>query len=128
MVGYGTTKCALQYLTDGLAPEHRDTNVLVGSISPGLVRTETVARGIPHIPPAMRASRFEFMNAIAELPTTSAAWIVAQTSSNRRNGVRLVWLTRRRLLLRLLQRKLRPRRVLQDRAAAGGPDCSDSAT
>ena len=124
MLGYGTTKCALQYLTDGLAIEQRGSGVIVGSISPGLVLTEAVARGLPHIPSTMRPARFAFMNAIAELPSTSAAWIVARVTQNTRNGARFVWLTRSRLFARQLQRRFRPRKVLAQWAAEGGPDLS----
>lgn len=112
MVGYGTTKCALQYLTDGLAREHDGSGVLIGSISPGLVLTEAVARNMKLVPPAMRAARVAYMNVIADLPITSARWIVAETRANTRNGVRLVWLTRQRLLWRKWSARFLPRDVV----------------
>jgi NAD(P)-dependent dehydrogenase (short-subunit alcohol dehydrogenase family) len=112
MVGYGATKVALQYLTDGLAREHEGTGVIVGSISPGLVLTEAVTRNMALIPPAQRAPRIAYMNIIAELPITSARWIVAETTRNRRNGLRLNWLTKRKLLWRKLTARIAPRDVV----------------
>jgi hypothetical protein len=52
------------------------------------------------------------MNIIAELPITSARWIVAETTRNRRNGLRLAWLTKQRLLWRKLTARIAPRDVV----------------
>src|SRR3546814_18468874 len=70
MIGYSTTKRAVQFLTQSLVGDVRGLPVLVGAISPGLVMTdgflreharlphgpERLARG-PHGKTAGRASR-----------------------------------------------------------------------
>ena len=119
MLGYATTKCALQFLTSGLAAEHQDKAVIIGTVSPGLVLTEAVARELARAPSAMRSARLLRMNMIAELPLASAEWIADRTTDNKRNGARLVWLTRRRLLARRLFARFKPRDVAEKWARSG---------
>jgi len=113
MLGYATTKCALQFLTDGLAREHAGTGVTIGSISPGLVLTEAVAREMSHIPATVRATRLGYLDVIGELPGTTADWIASETLRAQRNGIKLIWLTSRKLLARKLTRRIAPRDVVQ---------------
>lgn len=105
MLGYGTTKCALRHFADGLAAECRGTALVVGSISPGLILTGPVLRGLSRMPPAMQAARVDYMNRIADTPAESAAWIADLTTNNATTGRCFVRLTPLVLRSRLLWRR-----------------------
>jgi NAD(P)-dependent dehydrogenase (short-subunit alcohol dehydrogenase family) len=76
MTGYATTKRAVQFFTDSLAIEARDTPVIVGAVSPGLVLTEGFFREHAKTPPEQ-----------------SAAWAAEAMLANRESGRTLAWLT-----------------------------------
>jgi chlorophyll(ide) b reductase len=105
MLGYGTTKSALRHFADGLAAECRATPVLVASISPGLILTDPVIRGLQRMPPAMQAARVAYVNRIADTPAESAEWIADLTLTNRAPGRCFVRLTPTVLRARLLWRR-----------------------
>src|SRR3546814_6454288 len=61
MIGYSTTKRAVQFLTQSLVGEVRGLPVLVGAISPGLVMTDGFLREharLPHGPERMARERW----------------------------------------------------------------------
>jgi NAD(P)-dependent dehydrogenase (short-subunit alcohol dehydrogenase family) len=105
MLGYGTTKCALRHFADGLASECSAAPIVVGSISPGLILTGPVLRGLARMPPAMQATRVAYMNRIADTPAESAAWIADLTTNNATTGRCFVRLTPLVLRSRLLWRR-----------------------
>src|SRR3546814_12178938 len=73
MIGYSTTKRAVQFLTQSLVGEVRGLPVLVGAISPGLVMTDGFLREharLPHGPESMARERW--VNVIADHAHTLA--------------------------------------------------------
>src|SRR3546814_18477808 len=75
MIGYSTTKRAVQFLTQSLVREVRGLPVLVGAIIPGLVMTDGSLREHPRLPHGPeRMARERWVNVIRDPFETPAAW------------------------------------------------------
>jgi NAD(P)-dependent dehydrogenase (short-subunit alcohol dehydrogenase family) len=99
---YGATKYAVRYVTKALARATKETSVAVGSISPGMVRTDLLQRSVD---PA-RAARAERVFALlADEVDTVAPWLADRVLADRGGG-RIAWLTPARLVPRVARRLL----------------------
>jgi NAD(P)-dependent dehydrogenase (short-subunit alcohol dehydrogenase family) len=107
MLGYATSKAALQFFTAGLAIEAQGSGITIGSVSPGLVLTEAVAREFARLPLELRPARTRVMNRIADTPEVSARWIVDCVQTNTSPHPRFVRLTRRARLTRRMRQWFR---------------------
>jgi NAD(P)-dependent dehydrogenase (short-subunit alcohol dehydrogenase family) len=105
---YGTTKAAMRYLTDVLAAEMRDTDVIVGALQPGMVVTDLVTREREVNPETWERNRRIFC-ILCDRVETVTPWLVQRMLANRRNGARIKWLTAGKLALRFLTAPFRPR-------------------
>jgi len=112
MIGYATTKIAVEYFSRWFAREVAGQGVIVGSLSPGLVITEGFLREHAAVPPDVRRYREAYVNAIGDDVETVATWFATQIIDNRRNGARFVWLTPRKLMWRKWLAKVRRRDLL----------------
>lgn len=93
MIGYATTKRAVQFFTKAFAAEMSDTKVLVGGISPGLVMTEGFFREHGRTPPELRAVREKTVNLIGDSVETVARWAARIMATNMQTGREFRWLT-----------------------------------
>lgn len=109
MNGYATTKSAVTYLTRSLAEEVKDSSVIVGAISPGLVITEGFLREHAKLSVEAARQRRDWVNLIADHPETTARWAARIIDENTQNGRVFTWLTPRKIRDR---RKGRPRDIL----------------
>jgi len=100
LTAYGTTKRALTYFTRAMAVETRGTGVTIGALSPGMMITDLLTRPLERSPDLERMKKF--FNILADRPETVARFLVPRILQNQTNGAHLVWLTRRKALLRFL--------------------------
>jgi NAD(P)-dependent dehydrogenase (short-subunit alcohol dehydrogenase family) len=101
MIGYSTTKRAVQFLTQSLVEEVRALPVLVGAISPGLVMTDGFLREharLPHGPE--RAARERWVNVIGDHVETLADWACDIFETNREHGAVFEWLSAEKIAAR----------------------------
>src|SRR3546814_11848146 len=92
MIGYSTTKRAVQFLTQSLVGEVRGLPVLVGAISPGLVMTDGFLREharLPHGPERMARERW--VNVIGDHVETLADWACDIFEPNYEPGAVFDW-------------------------------------
>ena len=99
---YGTTKRALNYLTDSLAAEVKSTEIIVGGISPGMVMTDLNLVRFRDRPPEEWENTRRIFNILADHVEVVTPYLAERILSNRRNGVRIEWLTRGKVLWRFL--------------------------
>jgi NAD(P)-dependent dehydrogenase (short-subunit alcohol dehydrogenase family) len=109
---YGTTKYGLDYFNQALIEETRGSDVLVGTLSPGMVVTDlTISR---YRPDSTEAKRFRrVMNLLGDKVENVAPWLAIQMMRNQRHGARLKYLTWWRLSRRLLRRPFWKRDILE---------------
>jgi NAD(P)-dependent dehydrogenase (short-subunit alcohol dehydrogenase family) len=98
---YGSSKAAVGYFTQALALETASTPVLVGALSPGMVLTDMLSGRTGRDPQAaIRAERV--FHILADPVETVAPWLANRILQNQRNGIRISWLTPRKVLTRFL--------------------------
>lgn len=109
MNAYASTKSAATYLTRSLAEEMKDSQIVVGAISPGLVITEGFLREHSKLSPEAAAVRRPWVNIIGDHPSTIGKWASKIVDENTENGRIFTWLTKRKINDR---RKGKPRDIL----------------
>lgn len=103
MAGYATSKAALTFLVRSLAAELKETPILVGALSPGLVVTEGFLREHAKTAPEDRAAREAVVNVIGDHPATTGAWAARIIDNNTRSGRVFTWLTQAKIRDRAAQ-------------------------
>jgi NAD(P)-dependent dehydrogenase (short-subunit alcohol dehydrogenase family) len=92
MIGYGTTKRAVQFFTQALAAEIGGGDIIVGGISPGLVMTEGFFREHARASDAVKAQREKIVNIIGDSVETVSNWAARIITTNQMNGREFRWL------------------------------------
>lgn len=110
---YGSTKRAVRYLTESLVREVEGTGVLAGALSPGMMVTNLLTD--PYEEGTERWERAKrIFNILADRVETVAPWMADRVLANTRNGARIRWLTRRRMITRFLLAPFRQRDLFDD--------------
>jgi NAD(P)-dependent dehydrogenase (short-subunit alcohol dehydrogenase family) len=108
---YGTTKSAIRYLDEVLEMEMKGTPVLVGALLPGMVITDMLTA-----PYADRPAQWEkdkrIFNILADRVETVTPWMAREILANEKQGARISWNRRGRLLFRFLTAPFRRRQVV----------------
>lgn len=98
---YGMTKYGLHYFTESLVEETRGTSLIVGSIRPGMVATDMLKEGYRDRPKEWEKDKRIF-NLIADRVETVTPWLAKQILSNQKTGATISWMTKRKMLLRMI--------------------------
>jgi NAD(P)-dependent dehydrogenase (short-subunit alcohol dehydrogenase family) len=107
---YGTSKRAVAFLTEVLAQEAKDTPLIVGAISPGMVITELVTKPFDGRPDDWERAKRIF-NVIADRVETVTPWLADQILANEKNGATIAWLTPAKMIGRFLSMPFRKRDI-----------------
>lgn len=102
---YGTTKRAVTYFTETLALEskERNTGVIVGRLSPGIMITDFTVKalgGQQNIDLPEKTKKF--YNVVGDYPDIVAEFLVAEMLKNRKNDAHIEWLTTRKVAWRFM--------------------------
>lgn len=111
---YGTTKYGIRYLNGGLIKEMRDTPIIVGSISPGMVVTDLLTRQYDDRPAEECESAKRIFNILADEPETVTPWLADQILQNEKHGARIRWLTGIKVMSRFLKAPFVKRNLFED--------------
>jgi NAD(P)-dependent dehydrogenase (short-subunit alcohol dehydrogenase family) len=101
MTIYGTTKSAVTYFTRSLAKEASQSNVRVGTISPGMVVTEMLLATVTGEGDEA-AKRRRFFNIMADDVETVSAFLCKKILASTAASPRIAWLTRPRFIVKIL--------------------------
>ena len=120
-VVYGATKQAVRYLTRATARELRGDRVWIGALSPGMVVTDLLL-GESSAGRRISPSTLRVYNILADRVETVVPYLVRRTleayqrarqgQRAPRDGVRIAWLTGRRIAWRFLSAPIIKRRVI----------------
>jgi short-subunit dehydrogenase len=102
MAIYGTTKSAATYFTKAFAQEARQSGVTIGRLLPGMVVTDMLFETVAGGDGPENSRRRKFYNMLADDVETVSAFLVDGMLAARGEAPRIVWLTRRKALFRLL--------------------------
>jgi NAD(P)-dependent dehydrogenase (short-subunit alcohol dehydrogenase family) len=107
---YSATKSALASLTTAAAKEVEGTPVIVGGIRPGMVATKLITGQYEGHPEEWKRVERIF-NILADRVETVTPWLADRVLSNQKNGVRIQWLSRSKVILRFLESPFRRRTI-----------------
>jgi NAD(P)-dependent dehydrogenase (short-subunit alcohol dehydrogenase family) len=116
---YGSTKRAIRYFTASVAREYKDSPVLVGSLSPGMVPTDLLIYSSRSSDPAQWARTKRLMNILADRVETVTPWLADQALANRKQGAQIEWLTRGKALRKFLTAAFNKRDLISEIEAKG---------
>lgn len=103
---YGMTKKALRYYSRGLAKELKGSGVKVGRLSPGMVLTDFLKKGLPEDPE--EAKKVERIYAIlADEVDVVTEYLVNQILKNTKNDKLIAWLTKTKVMKRFITARSR---------------------
>jgi short-subunit dehydrogenase len=117
MTVYGTSKYAVRYFTQSLALETKDSPIIVGAISPGMVVTELLTSPISEDTPTNRQATRIF-HILADRVETVTSFLVFRILENKKNGVIINWLSPSKIILRFMKN------IFVKRKVEGVPDYS----
>ena len=98
---YSATKSALAHLTTAAAKEVQGTPIIIGSLRPGMVATKLITEQYEGHPEEWKRAERIF-NILSDRVETVTPWLVNKILSNKKNGVRIEWLTKSKVFLRFL--------------------------
>jgi len=96
----------MDYLTNALVKEHKDSNLVIAKIRPGMIITEGVIREIKADPANFEKSR-AIMNVLCDTIETVAPFLVDKILSCEKSGSKIRWLSGGKIGLRMLMAKLK---------------------
>ena len=102
---YGTSKRAVTYFTEALAKEAetRNTNVLIGKITPGIMITNFINTSLGDGEKIeLDEKTKKVYNILGDYPETIANFMVDKIISNKKNNVKFTWLTNRKAAWRFM--------------------------
>lgn len=108
MGGYGATKRGLDYFTNALCKELKDSGVYIGKVRPGMIITEGVVREAKADPENFAKSR-KTMNLLVDTADTVAPYLAEQMLAVTKSGVKIRWLTGGKIAMRMLIGRIKGR-------------------
>lgn len=105
---YGTTKRGLDYFTNALVTELKDSGVIIGKIRPGMIITEAVVREAKEDPATFEKSR-AMMNNLVDTIETVAPFLVDRIKATEKSGSKIRWLTGGKIGKRMMMARFKKR-------------------
>lgn len=112
MALYGSTKAALRFFTDQLMQEVEGTPVRVGALRPGMVVTDMLTEQFEGRPEEWQRARRIF-NILADRVEPVTNWLARRILENDRNGVRISYISRSKILWRFLTAPISRRNLFE---------------
>jgi len=99
---YGTSKRAVTYFTEAMQKELKSTNIIVGKITPGIMKTNFVNHSINDNEFKLDEKTKNIYNILGDYPETIARNIVPKIINNKKKNPQFIWLTKRLAFKRFL--------------------------
>lgn len=103
MAIYGATKSAVRYFTKSLVREYKDTPLIIGYMSPGIVVTDLLTRDLHDTSSEDFRKRRRFLNILADRVETVTPRLVDGALAASKTGATIRWMTPAQALGRLLK-------------------------
>lgn len=107
---YGTTKNAIRYFTGSLVKEYRNREIIIGTISPGMVVTDMLLKPL-QLAPELNRESIRIFHTLADTTERVSPWIVSRILENRKHGAHIAWLTPGKIAWRFFSGMFKKRKV-----------------
>jgi short-subunit dehydrogenase len=104
MTLYGTSKSALSYFTRSLAIEAKQTNIKVGTLSPGMVATDFLRKSLDN-------QNRKIFNILGDKVEPVTKFLAAEVLNNQENDTKIQWLTKPKVMWRFASSMFRKRDI-----------------
>jgi NAD(P)-dependent dehydrogenase (short-subunit alcohol dehydrogenase family) len=111
LAAYGTTKAAVRYFTESLAEEMKNTSLVVGALSPGMVITDMIVDQYKDRPDEWARVK-KIFNIIADRVENVTPWLAERVLGNQKTGVRIRYSSRLKIMGRMLLSPFRTRNIV----------------
>jgi NAD(P)-dependent dehydrogenase (short-subunit alcohol dehydrogenase family) len=111
---YGTTKRGVRYFTRSLMEEQKNSPVLIGTLSPGMVVTDLLLKDVDSLDARQRQRFFKIVNILGDTVETVTPFLVRRMLENKKHGAEIEWLTKRKAAWRFMSAPFRKRNLLTD--------------
>lgn len=101
LIPYGMTKYGVNYFTRGLVKETKGRSIIVGSISPGMVKTSFLLDQYKDRPEEFEKAKRIF-NIIVNRVEDVTPWLADKILENEKSGIRISYMSRWKFLFRFL--------------------------
>jgi NAD(P)-dependent dehydrogenase (short-subunit alcohol dehydrogenase family) len=105
---YGATKRGLDYFTNALIKELKDSPLIIAKIRPGMIITEGVVREAREDFENFQKSR-KIMNNLVDTVDTVSPWLAKEILATKKSGHKIRWLNGGKIAGRMLMSKIKPR-------------------
>ena len=119
MSTYGSSKVAVRYFTRSLASELRGTQLLVCTLSPGVVVTDLLIDVYEKGDPENYRKAKRIFQFIADRADVVGPWLADAVLANEKTDVRLAWMTVPKAILRFFMPSYHTRKLFPERARPG---------
>ena len=101
---YGTSKRGLTYFLDALAKEVEEEKlpIQIGKLSPGIMITDFITHSMGNEEFELPEKTKKVYNILGDYPDVIAEFLVSKMIINKKNGVRINWLTNTKASLRFM--------------------------
>lgn len=101
---YGTSKRGLTYFLKALAKEveEKKLNIQIGALSPGIMITDFITHSMGNEEFELPEKTKKVYNILGDYPDVIAKFLVEKMIQNRKNGVKINWLTNRKAAIRFM--------------------------
>jgi short-subunit dehydrogenase len=110
---YGTSKAAVRYYSEALIEEARNTPVIIGTLSPGMVLTDLLLKQKTRSAEEWKQLGRVY-NLLADKVENVAPWLVKQILANQTHGKAIRYLTTSRILAHLFDMIFRGRNLAKE--------------
>jgi NAD(P)-dependent dehydrogenase (short-subunit alcohol dehydrogenase family) len=104
---YGSTKRGMDYMTNALVKENKDSNLIIAKVRPGMIITEGVLREIAADRENFEKSR-KTMNVLCDTIETVAPFLVDEMLKCEKSGSKIAWLNGGKIGKRMMLSRFRP--------------------
>lgn len=107
---YGSSKNPIRYFTESLAKEVKNTGLIIGAFSPGMVLTDFLTGNYEEDSPEWEQAK-KIFNILADRVESVTPWLAEKALSNKKNGARFDWMTIPKTIWRFISAPITKRNI-----------------
>lgn len=109
---YGTTKRGVRYFTRSLIAEQKDSPIIIGRLSPGMVVTDLLLKDMNTMDPEQKKRFIKVVNILGDTVETVTPFLARGVINNKKHGAKIEWLTTAKATWRFMTAPFRKRDLL----------------